>query len=167
MIIKNKLSALLILFTLIVSGCKIEIVNQPYVLDYEAEKIKVEKVIDAYANTYENEDAETILMALAHDKDMISLGTDPDEFYIGYQTVVDKFKFQFKRLEETTVYINKREVKIHESGKVAWFVQVWDMRTIAAGSKNFDQGMRLTGVLEKRDEKWVIVQFHNSFPREH
>ncbi|MDD5264433.1 MAG: nuclear transport factor 2 family protein [Candidatus Bipolaricaulis sp.] len=69
-------------------------------------------------------------------------------------------RFKVKRAEV-------RNVQVHppRSGKVPWFsatlddVVVWDGKT-----DRFGEGLCWTGVLEKRDGRWVIVQVHASLP---
>ena len=39
-----------------------------------------------------------------------------------------------------------------------------DIKGIAQGEKFESAGIRVTAVLEKRDDKWVIVQYHGSVP---
>ncbi len=57
------------------------------------------------------------------------------------------------------------EVHISRSGDVAWyFADLDDVVSWEGKASNFSEGLRWTGVLEKRDGRWVIVQMHASLP---
>jgi len=49
-------------------------------------------------------------------------------------------------------------------GGVAWFSTVLDMGVSVGSEVASLRGLRTTGVLEKRDGNWVIVQLHTSVP---
>ena len=162
----SKIACLAILiFSVFSTGC-----SHTYAADnasFTTERKAINVAIDAYANTYVTEDDRPLIKVMAHDADRISIGTDENEYFEGWETVLARFRLQFGRLEKTSVTIKRREIKIHKSGKVAWFSQIWDMDTVANGTHNLDNGMRLTGVLEKRGNDWKIVQYHNSAPKAH
>jgi hypothetical protein len=63
---------------------------------------------------------------------------------------------------------NIRDLTITMSGnnEVAWFYCVLDDVNEWKGQPASWMNTRWTGVLEKRDEKWVIVQMHFSFAKE-
>jgi hypothetical protein len=55
-------------------------------------------------------------------------------------------------------------IKISRSGTVAWYSMFLNLTVTFRGETVQWEGARTTGVLEKRDGQWVIVQFHNSMP---
>lgn len=59
-----------------------------------------------------------------------------------------------------------RDIKIHfaKSGDVAWFSCHFDDCAIWKGKEDCLMNVRKTGVLEKRNGQWVIVQVHSSWP---
>ena len=60
--------------------------------------------------------------------------------------------------------VRDQVIRVHSSGAVAWFSEVGDWAVTLAGEAVSLEGMRLTGVLEKREGSWVLVQFHASVP---
>jgi ketosteroid isomerase-like protein len=57
-----------------------------------------------------------------------------------------------------------RLIIISRSGDVAWFSAVYDVDLEYKGRASQVRNARYTGILEKRDGKWVIVQLHFSYP---
>jgi len=58
--------------------------------------------------------------------------------------------------------IHDQVIKISSAGDAAWFSQVIDWSIEAGGQPIKLEGARATGVLEKRDGKWLLVQMHFS-----
>jgi ketosteroid isomerase-like protein len=54
-------------------------------------------------------------------------------------------------------------INISNSGDVAWYSAILDDFGEWNGKPTAWRNTRWTGVLEKRDERWVIVQMHFSF----
>ena len=51
------------------------------------------------------------------------------------------------------------------AGTVAWFSEVLDVKVVVATGEAVElEGTRFTGVLEKRNGNWVLVQIHASVP---
>lgn len=67
-------------------------------------------------------------------------------------------------LESFEVSSRKRVVKLLDGSRVACFSQLMDVRTRGAGGESRLEGARLTGVAEKRERGWVLVQTHLSMP---
>ena len=59
--------------------------------------------------------------------------------------------------------IRDLKINISESGTVAWFSCRLDDFCEINGNPDGWENVRWTGVLEKRQEKWVHVQMHFSF----
>jgi hypothetical protein len=57
-------------------------------------------------------------------------------------------------------------ISLSEKGEVAWFCCILDDVNEWKGQPACWMNTRWTGVLEKRKEKWVIVQMHFSFAKE-
>lgn len=130
------------------------------------EVTKVKETVDGIAKSIENEDIHIFENITAHDSDMVSFGTDSDERWVGYDNFLGSVKKQFNSFENTRLKVKDQVIKIHDSGNVAWFSELADWSTKAGGQKTEIKDSRITGVLEKRDDKWVLVQFHASVPVE-
>lgn len=133
-------------------------------VDLEAAKAAVNSVLDQFIQAYETENIELFSKIMAHDPDMVIFGTDAAERFVGYESIENSMKKQFESYEETKVTSRDRVIKVHKSGEVAWFSELWDLKGKAQGQPYALEGFRATGVLEKRNGNWVTVQWHASIP---
>lgn len=101
---------------------------------------------------------------VAHDSEMISFGTDVNEHFIGYEALKKSMEDQFSSYEHCNVSVTSRVVTVHDSGLVAWYAETADWQIISNGKMFEIKNLRSTGVLEKRDETWYVVQYHVSLP---
>jgi uncharacterized protein (TIGR02246 family) len=127
---------------------------------------EVKTVIDRFGRLWEDEDMDAFADLIAHDDDMIVIGTDDAEYVIGYEQFKTAREEQFTSYENVEYNIYDQSIKLSESGDVAWFAETFDLFLLAQGEPVSLEGIRLTGVLEKRDGDWKIVQLHTSVPVE-
>ena len=73
---------------------------------------------------------------------------------------------KFDEIENTLINISDLKIKINKSGNTAWFSEILDYNFIYLGENMSFEGIRFTGVLEKREDKWKLVQGHMSVPYE-
>lgn len=142
------------------AGCakKKEVVN------LDAEKAKVEAVLDQLNQALEIEDIGLVANITGQDNDLIVIGTAPEEFLIGWNVYRDALNKQFELFESTKLSVVNRMVKVHASGNIAWFSEIMDVNYAIKGKSFILKGVRVSGVLEKRDDNWVLVQSHASIP---
>jgi len=139
------------------SGCIREV-------NLEAEKAKVKSVLDQFEQVWETKDMGLFGRIMAHDADMVVYGSDAPEHWVGWETVKESVEKMIPSFESTRITVKEQAIKVHPSGNVAWFSEVWDWDMVVEGKSVSSEGQRLTGVLEKRDGNWVFVQIHNSVP---
>ena len=70
------------------------------------------------------------------------------------------------RFKAVRYEIRDLKISVSQSGTVAWYYCVLDDINEWNGQPASWMNTRWTGVLEKRKEKWVIVQMHFSFAKE-
>lgn len=133
-------------------------------IDINSEKAKIESVIDQFSQAWETKDIELLSRIMAHDADMVIYGTDAPEQWVGWEPFKTTVAEMFTALESIKITVKNRSIKVHSSGDVAWFSQIWDWDLVVEGKPVRSEGQRFTGVLEKRNDEWVFVQFHNSVP---
>jgi len=159
--------SLVFLFSLSV-GCKKvekEAAEEPSVaVDLEGAKAAVNSVINLMFESIETENIDLFSKVIAHDPDIIVFGTDAAEKLVGYEPFAETVKKEFESFEETKVTSRERVIKVHKSGEVAWASMLVDVRGKTQGQPFAVEGIRITGVCEKRDGNWVIVQWHASVP---
>jgi len=140
-----------------------EVAEEP-VIDIEAEKAAVKTVLEEWIQCFETEDMELASKIIAPDDDLVVFGTDAAEHFIGWELFKESLQKQFDAAENVDASIIEELVKVHKSGEVAWISCLLDMEVTSLGESFSLEGMRLTGVMEKRNGNWVIVQLHASVP---
>lgn len=152
------LSGLLLIFSM---GCRQQ---APKKVDTANEKKAVENVLEKYVVANENKDFNMFKQIWAPDSDIILFGTDNDEKLIGWNNIEKAIKQQFAHVSQTYISVLNQDIKVNSTGNTAWFAEVLNFNFVLNNkAKTFD-GVRFTGVLEKRDSGWEIVQGHLSIP---
>jgi hypothetical protein len=113
--------------------------------------------------------------ALTKDKDLLyrSVAKDSDFFIfhpdsntiVGFEAFRELVEglFMHKDFKATDYAIRDLRINVSRSGETAWYAAVLDDFGEWQGRPTIWKDARWTGVLEKRDCDWVIVQMHFSF----
>ena len=134
--------------------------------DGQSEKAAVEKVI-----------RDSICWALTKDKDLqISTMSQTEDLRIiwtsgpvvaGWTDYVKLFDtWMDRRFKATLTEIHDLDICISRSGDVAWFSARLDDLGEWDGKPVGDRNIRWTGVLERRDGRWLFVQMHGSVAKD-
>ncbi len=155
---KNYLLFTLIALMMITVSCK-EKVNK------SEEKAKIRLVLENHVIANETKNIDLIGEIWAPREDVIIFGTASDEKLVGWNEIKATFKKQFEMFEQAYLSISDQSISIGDDGNTAWFSQKMDYNytTVDGDAKRFE-GVRFTGVLEKIDGQWLIVQSHLSIP---
>jgi uncharacterized protein (TIGR02246 family) len=145
---------------LAITGCAR--VDHP--VDPAAEKPRVKAVVDQFQQVWETEDTTLFAKIMAHDADMVNFGSDASEHFVGWDALRDAVGGTFPALDSTKLVVSEQVIHVDPDGRTAWFSEMIDWNLRMNGQPVQMKGCRFTGVLEKRDGDWVIVQFHNSMP---
>jgi uncharacterized protein (TIGR02246 family) len=124
----------------------------------------VTAVIDQFWQSFETQDISLVSEVMAHDPDMVVIGTDASERWVGYEAFETAMEEQFAAMESLQTSLHHETFRIHHFGEVAWYSGVADFKGISLGEDFEFADLRVTAVLEKRDGRWVIVQYHGSMP---
>lgn len=122
------------------------------------------RTLEQFGRMWESENMNTFDRIIADDADMVVIGTDAAEFIVGFDAFRQAREKQFEAFENVEFNVNSRTLKLSESGEVAWFTEQFDLFTIAEGEPVSLEDLRLSGVMERRDGHWRIVQLHTSVP---
>jgi ketosteroid isomerase-like protein len=134
--------------------------------DREAEIAAVERAIDGTIEWAKTKDFDLLYSIIANDSAYLEVHPK-DEVVKGFS--------EFKRMEEfwaspdfRSIRHEMRDLQINlsRSGDVAWFFCILDDINEWRGQPASWINTRWTGVLEKRDGRWVMVQMHFSNPVE-
>lgn len=162
----NKLRLLLSSFILIgIVGCQPKGETCPEV-DVEKELSNIRSVLEQYELARENEDFATVEQIWASDNEIVLFGTEGDEQMVGIDEIRKAMSRQFEELENTLINISEQKIHLSKDGNIAWFSEVLDYNFIYEGENMTFEGIRFTGVMEKRDGQWKLVQGHISVPYE-
>jgi ketosteroid isomerase-like protein len=133
-------------------------------VDIEKDTNDIKSVLNQYNKAFETEDMELLSTTVAHDEDMVCFGTDAAERWVGWESLKESLQKQFDAFENTKLSVKDQVIKISQSTDVAWMSYITDAQAEVQGDLVKFEGIRGTAVFEKRDSKWVIVQFHVSVP---
>ena len=136
--------------------------------DYETAETEVRRAINDSIGWALNKDKERLFEVMAQDADFFIFHPDSRSTICGFK--------EFKELAErawmneafkaTDFSIKDLRIKFSESGTVAWYSAYLDDHAEWKGQSVGWDHARWTGVVEKRDGKWVIVQMHFSFAKD-
>ena len=140
--------------------------DKEIVIEQKSEMAIISNTIHSAISWAKNKDFTVSNRIIANDSDYLEV--DPDN------RIVRGFK-EFKKNEEFFADTNFKAIRyeirdmkisISQSGTVAWYYCVLDDINEWKGQPACWMNTLWTGVLEKRDGKWVIVQMHFSFAKE-
>lgn len=130
--------------------------------DLGAARTEVDAVLTGIVQAFEKEDIGWFDANFAHDADLVVFGTDAAERWVGFQALHASMVKQFGAFDEAHLSAHDKVVHVAPTGTVAWYSRVWDWDIKTGGESVKLEGVRETGVLEKRNGRWVCVQAHFS-----
>ena len=110
---------------------------------------------------YAKRDLNGVLAFWAPDPDILIIGSGADEKSVGLNQFTKSLIRDWTQSE--AVSINFKDIAVSAVGSVAWFATDVIFSGRIDGNK-FDLPGRLTGVMEKRNGNWLLVQMHFSVP---
>jgi len=153
----------IILIGIFTAGCSK--VNQDKVtFDPAKEKEKVALVLEKYVIANEDQNLNLIKEIWATNPDIVVIGTNSDETIIGWEAIKNALQLQFESIEDTYISVRDQRIGMNETGNTAWFSEFVNYNYIYQGKPVKYEGLRFTGVLEKINGDWFIVQSHMSIP---
>jgi hypothetical protein len=131
--------------------------------DQEADRNEVVRVISSVIGWAKDKDLGLFYGSIANDEDYISV-TPTTRIIKRFEDVKQNVPFwmspDFKYVRHE---LKDLEIKFARCGEVAWFFCILDDINTYKGEPATWENTRWTGVVEKRDGKWVVVQQHFSF----
>ena len=125
---------------------------------YENAESLIQKMWDSFIDG----DIDAFSQTMSKDKDMVTFGTDASERWDSWQALEDSVALQFDAFDVVSVERKNKSLKISNSGNTAWFAETVDWEFLSNGKIEAVKDIRYTGVMEYRNGKWKIVQFHCS-----
>ncbi len=121
-----------------------------------------ESVIRALVRANAEQDMVTLSRFMAQDADIVSY-TIGGRKYVGWADLERDFQEEFSAVDKLELPI--RELRVWSRGDVAWFTMELDyIRFIGRGAdqRKIVHPLRESGVLEKRENRWVLHSWHES-----
>jgi ketosteroid isomerase-like protein len=81
----------------------------------------------------------------------------------GWEQVRRYWEERFQQLGDTRVSVRLTHLVCHAVGDVAWLSGT-EIRTIVEGDQVRREDLRVTCVLQRREDEWQIVSYHASLP---
>jgi len=128
------------------------------------ELANIENILDQYVIANENQDLNLIEKIWSSDQDIVLIGTNSDEKFVGWEAINKAIKNQFKKFTDTYIVVSDQIIKINDTGNTAWFSELLNYNFSYNDEAHSFEGIRFTGILEKRGDIWEIVQGHLSIP---
>jgi uncharacterized protein (TIGR02246 family) len=129
-------------------------------VDIEAEKANINSVLENYVKSVENEDMNLYAQTMAHDSEMVNFGSSGEPI-IGWDALKKAIEGQNAALSETKIDVSDMKIHVGEDGKFGWATCLWNFQA-KIGENAIKLPVRCTWILEKRENRWIIVRFHKS-----
>jgi hypothetical protein len=134
-------------------------------VDSETEKSNVIEVVNGLYQSFEDKDIDLMSEVMAHDQSMLSFGTGISDLHNSWAEWRKNHIVQFKAFDKAKINSKNMNVYLSQNSNVAWFADVSDWTLIVENDTIEMKDIRITGVLEKRNNVWKIVQIHASVPQ--
>ncbi len=133
-------------------------------MDSLADQAAIERAIDASISWFKNKDFDLLFSVFADDADFFIYHPDSKSTIRGIEAFRKHSEF-FRNPEFLYSRHEIRDLRTSRSrdGGTAWWSALLDDCSSYRGEESCWKNCRWTGVLEKRDGRWVIVQMHFSF----
>ncbi|RPI02363.1 MAG: hypothetical protein EHM72_04360 [Calditrichaeota bacterium] len=137
--------------------------HEEHAFNIETENQLVEKAIHNSIGWAKNKDINLLYSVIANDTNYIEV--DPEDRIVrGFQDFKTSESFWMNDDFKAIRYeIRDLKITFSNSGNVAWFFCMLDDINEWKGQPANWENTRWTGVLEKREGHWIIVQMHFSF----
>jgi len=158
---RNLVVVILSVVTLLVSSCQ-----QPEddMNTKNTEKTVIEEVVKNSIGWALTKDTTLLYSCFAHSDDLFWFAPEAGSVTHGFDNFKQTVENVFLNDAFKAIRFEVRDMKINlsQSGEVAWYSCMLDDENEWNGQPASWLNVRWTGVLEKQDGKWVIVQMHFS-----
>ncbi len=132
--------------------------------DMEAERTEVMQVLDNFNKAHEDRDLNLLLNCFSDKPDILILGTDEDELWVDKVSMGESQKRAYETFNTVKLSVRDKILRMYKNGGQAWFYMKVNWYVESGGDQFTFDGIRTTGVLEKENGQWKIVQIHTSMP---
>lgn len=123
-----------------------------------------EELLNKLLLSQELGDIELFSSCFDHSSQVINIGTDIDEYWVGWTDFFIYMKRMILLRKELKITSKNTQIRISQDAAIAWYSQLIDTCIETKGNPFRLEGFRHTGVMLKIDHQWKIVQSHVSVP---
>src|SRR5271157_2485365 len=124
---------------------------------------EVKDFLNKYGAAYDKKDVGALMKMIAPEASVVFFEADDKGRYVGPNEISAAYKDNLKQVK--SIKGEYKWTSVGSKGDVAWFATEV-LFNVDTGEDKFKQLGRWTGVLEKKDGKWLLVQSHFSFPEQ-
>lgn len=119
--------------------------------------VELKNVMLRFIESTASGDVSTLEHLFSHKDGVLALGTDPSEWWVGYDTITRLFKAQLQEMGGN-IKLKVGELNAFVEGTVGWAATsaMWQL------PKDQEIPIRWTAVFHQEDKEWKIVQSHAS-----
>lgn len=122
---------------------------------------EIMEVLNRSLECYKTKGADKMAGLFAPDPDVMCFGTGADEKRVGLKDIRMQFERDFSQCD--TILCELGWHMISSAGTVAWVAADYSVHATIKGQKE-EMTMRVSIVLERRGQKWLIMHMHGSAP---
>jgi len=122
---------------------------------------EVKDFLAQYEAAYSKKDLGALMKLIAPGAEVVFFEADEKGRYVGQDQIKAAYENSLKMVK--SIKGEYKWTSVGSKGDIAWFATEV-MFNVEIGEDKFQQMGRWTGVLEKKDGKWLLVQSHFSFP---
>jgi hypothetical protein len=124
----------------------------------------VRKVLETMIKAQEMGNWDLFSACFAQNEDVVHIGTDVDEFWIGWTSFKRWMKDAILQRKGCKIEVKDTQIGFNRTGNVAWYSQLIDTSLETKGELTRIEGFRHSGVMEFMDNRWQIINSHVSAP---
>lgn len=131
------------------------------VVDQMSTRAEVKAAIDAWITSVEDRDISMLPQVVVQDPDAVWIGPGAGEWLPGYESLEQAMQAQNDALHDIHITVSDETIHLSPSGDMAWATNQWIFGAIM-GDQALAMPLRCTWIVEKRQNRWIIVHFHKS-----
>ncbi len=122
------------------------------------ESAEIRSVAMHYFDAISQGDLSYLERFISRDDSTLLIGTDPNEWWVGYDTIMGIWKAQFEAVGGSFP-IRATKLQAYRDGNVGWFAA----QPVAHLPNGTEVPFRITTVVRKEAGEWKLVSSHGSF----
>jgi ketosteroid isomerase-like protein len=155
---KRVLRIMLLLVLIVTTAGTITFVQADAKTDQE-----IKDFLTQYEAAYEKKDLGALMKLISPGAEVVFFEADETGRYVGPDQVKAAYENSLKQVK--SIKGEYKWTSVGSKGDVAWFATEVSF-DVDTGEDKFKQLGRWTGVLEKKNGKWLLLQSHFSFPEQ-